>query len=318
MGFAIFLAACSLSGPRATLANPAISPAASSPSPQPGLLILLAPAGSDPQISSVVNEIASSFASAHDMKFQELESLSPADLPANLSTLIVLAPDPGAADLAAAAPRAQVIAIRFTPSTQLPNLEALLDTNDLRSEAAFLAGYVAVITTPDWRAGILYSPTSADLVPAFTMGARYFCGSCAPQSPPYNDYPQAAEASGRQDWQAAADELLAQSVKVVYLAPEMENSGAAEYLARSGVLLIGSGASPNGLEVAWLASIGSDPVAALRQQLPQALAGQPVQAASLLTITDPNPSYLSEGQLAFIQKTIDELQNGYIDLSEQP
>jgi hypothetical protein len=310
LALALLLAACSFGGPQAT-ATIAVAQSTATPSPEPPLLILLAPAGSDAQLASVTTEIANDFASSHGMQFQQLDTLSAAELPSNLATLIVLAPDPGAADLAAAAASAQVIAVGFTPSANQPNLQTLLGSGEQAGAVAFIAGTIAEITAPDWRAGMLYSPASADLVDSFEAGAEYFCGSCVPEGPPYNEYPLAVQAVAPANWQAAADELLAKSVRVVYLAPELEGSGAAEYLARFGVMLIGSGSAPQGLEASWLASVSSDAAAALRQQLPQALAGEVVEPVSALAI---NSSYLGEGRLAFIQKEIDDLLNGYIDL----
>ncbi len=263
----------------------------------------------------MTTEIASTFASSHGMQFQQLDRLSTTEMPSNLATLIVLGPDPGAADLAAAAASVQVIAVGFTPTAEQPNLQTVLGLGTQSGAAAFIAGTIASITAPDWRVGMLYSRASADLVQNFEAGAEYFCGSCIPEGPPYVEYPQAVQAADVTNWQAAADELLAQSVKVVYLAPELEGSGAAEYLAGFGVLLIGSGSAPQGQETKWLASVSSDAVAELREQLPKALAGEAVNPVSPLAINNANPNYLSEGRMAYIQKVIEDLLNGYIDLS---
>ncbi len=252
------------------------------------------------------------------MQFQQLDRLSTTELPSNLATLIVLAPDPGAADLAASAARVQVITVGFTPTAEQPNLQTVLGSGTQNGAAAFIAGAIAAITAPDWRTGMLYSRASADLVQNFEAGAEYFCGSCIPEGPPYVEYPQAVQVANVANWQAAADELLAKSVKVVYLAPELEGSGAAEYLARFGMLLIGSGSPPQGQETSWLVSVSSDAVAELREQLPKALAGEAVNPVSPLAINNVNPNYLSEGRLAYIQKIVEDLLNGYIDLSTHP
>jgi hypothetical protein len=317
LALALLLAACSVGGSKATATVASVTQNTAAPSPEPPLLILLAPTGSDAQLVSATAEIANDFASSHGMQVQQVDRLSANELPSNLATLIVLAPDPGAADLAAAASSVRVIAVGFNPTADQPNLQTLLGSAAQRA-AAFISGTIAEITAPDWRAGMLYSPASADLVESFKAGAEYFCGSCVPEGPPLVEYPQAIQATDPANWQAGADELLAQSVKVVYLAPELERSGAAEYLARFGVLLIGSGSAPQGLEANWLASVSSDPVAALRQQLSQALAGETVDAVSALAISNANPDYFGEGRLAFIQKIIDDLLNGYIELSRSP
>ncbi len=312
LSLALLLAACSLGAPQptATIAQVAIA----SPSPQPALLILLAPPESDTQLAAAAAEIATTFASSHDLQYERISALNASQLPGNLAILIVLAPDPGAAELATAAASAQVIAIGFTPTVEAANLQTLLANGSESGAAAFIAGYVAEMTAPDWRAGMLYSPASAGLVDDFVAGGEYFCGSCAPVAPPYNEYPQAAQAADATNWQGAADQLLAQSVSVVYLAPELENSGAAQYLASFSVLLIGSGPPPADVAANWLATVSADPVAALRQQLPLALAGELVTQSNSLVVSNANAAYLSAARQRNIQMVINDLLFGYIAL----
>ncbi len=312
LSLVLLLAACSLSGaqPTATI----MQVATASPSPEPAVLMLLAPPESDAQLAAAAAEIATTFASTHDLHFEQVSALNPSELPGNLAILVVLAPDPGAAELASAAASARVIAVGFTPTAEAANLQSLLANATESGAAAFIAGYVAELTAPDWRAGMLYSPASAELVDDFVAGGEYYCGSCAPVAPPYNEYPQFAQATDATNWQAAADQLVAQSVNVVYLASELENSGAAQYLASFSVLLIGSGVPPADAAATWLAGVSADPVAALREQLPLALAGQPVTQSTSFVVSNANAAYLSTARLADIQTVINDLLSGYIVL----
>jgi hypothetical protein len=247
------------------------------------------------------------------MQFEQRKVLNLAELPPSLAKLIVLAPDPGISGLAAAAPQAQVVAIGFSTDTSITNLSSLpLSTNN-EAQTAFVAGYIAAITADDWRAGMLYTASGAPNVNDFVAGAEYFCGSCAPILPPLIEYPATAQ-TDIQNWQAAADLLLSQSIKIVYLAPELESSGAAQYLASFGVLLIGSGAPPADLADSWVVSITSDVAGALHQLLPLALDGQPLQSTSSFSLANVNPSLLSESRQAFVHQVIDDLLAGYIQL----
>lgn len=315
LSLVLLLAACSLGGaqPTATSVQVQVAP---TPSPEPAVLILLAPPESDALLVAAAAEIATTFASSHDLRFEQVAALNASELPGNLAILIVLAPDPGAAELAAAAASAQVIAIGFTPTAEAANLQTLLANATESGAAAFIAGYVAELTATDWRAGMLYSQASAELVDDFVAGGEYYCGSCAPVAPPYNEYPQFAQATDAANWQSAADQLLAQSVSVVYLAPELENSGAAQYLASFNILLVGGGAPPADATANWLASVSADPIAALREQLPLALAGEPVTQSSSLVVSNANAAYLSDARLAYIQTIINDLLSGYIVLPE--
>jgi hypothetical protein len=247
------------------------------------------------------------------MRFEQRALLDPSQVPAELSALLLLAPDPGAAALAAAAPRAQIIAIGFSPESA-PNLVALPLGGGGEGSSAFIAGYVAALTAEDWRAAMLYTPSSATWVNDFVAGAEYFCGACIPIAPPDAELPLAAQAADAQSWQAAAEQLLAGRAQVVYLAPELEASEAAQYLASFGVLLIGSGEPLSSLGASWLASISTDPIAALREQLPLTLAGQAPAPSPSLVLTHVNSAYLSEARLADVQEVIEDLLAGFIRL----
>lgn len=310
------LASCSFGGTATATTTIASSPSVTeTPTDNPPLVLLLAAPESDPAIAAAAAEIASAYAASNGMQFEQRNVLDAAQLPVSLSKLIVLAPDPGAGSLAAAAPQASVVTVGFDPSIEAANVQSLQIAGSGSGEVAFIAGYIAALTADDWRIGMLHASESAPQVDDFLAGAEYFCGSCAPVAPPYNDYPQSAQAADSQNWQTAADQLIFQSVRVVYLTPELEPSGAAQYLAGFGVLLIGSGAAPADVAANWLASVGGmDAISILQEQLPLALAGQPLSATNSLRITNANPSLLSEARLAHIQLVIDDLLAGLIAL----
>lgn len=310
------LAACAFGASATpTITLPPVPIATDTSPPAQPLVLLLAPPESDPALAAAAAEVAGGFANSNGMQFEQRSELDATQLPANLSKLIILSPDPGAAALAAAAAQAAVIAVGFDPGAEASNLQILQIAGSGSGEVSFIAGYIAALTAEDWRMGMLHAGESAGQVDDFLAGAEYFCGSCAPVAPPYNDYPQAAAAVDFQNWQTAADQLIFQSIRVVYLAPELESSGAAQYLANYGILLIGSGAAPADIAANWLASVsGADAVSALRQQLPLALAGQPLSATSSLTISNTNPNLLSEARLSHIQSIINDLLAGFIAL----
>lgn len=286
----------------------------STPTPAAPLIILLAPPDSDPSLVAISSEIASAFATSNGMHFEQRSLLNSADLPSNLAKLIILAPDPGAAALVSAAPQAQVIAIGFSLDSGSSNLVSIPLAGNDDAKIAFVAGYLAAISAEDWRVGILYTGANAPNVNDFFAGVEYFCGSCAPVSLPLVEYPISAQASDTQNWQSAADQLLAQFAKVVYLTPELEDSGAAQYLANSGVLLIGSGTPPAESANSWLVSVASNPLDSLTLLLPSALNGQPLQPMNSLALANINVTLFSEPRQANTQRVIDDLLEGYIQL----
>lgn len=311
----LLLSACSFGGaePTATLAVPTVAPATATV--QVPLVFLLAPSGSDPSTAAFAAEVAGQYALNNGMSFEQRDTLAASEIPPSLAVLLILAPDPGAVELAAAAPTARVITIGFAPASPASNIVSVLNASSASSNAAaFIAGYIAELTAEDWRAGMLYTPASAGLVEDFIAGGEYYCGACNPVAPPSVDFPSAAQASDAVNWQTAADELLLQSINVVYLAPELEASGAAQYLATYGVLIIGYGTPPAEISANWLASINADTDGAVRQQLSDALAGVPLSQSSAIRITNAHLGYLSQARIDNIQIVIDDLLAGYIVL----
>ncbi|MGH2582311.1 MAG: hypothetical protein ACRDFQ_05385 [Anaerolineales bacterium] len=285
-----------------------IDPTSTNP-PVP-LIILLKPAGSGAAVAEIAAEVASGYASRRGMRFEERDNLDPAQAPAELAKLILLAPDPGALSIATSLPNVAVIAVGFAPDGQAANLVSLASSGS-PEEVAFVAGYMAALTAENWRTGMIYSPQSAHLVDDFISGVEYFCGLCIPAAPPDHEYPQAFQAQDAQTWQAAADALLGQSVRVVYLSPEMESGGAANYLASFGVLLIGSGEPPADISANWIASVGGHSIDQLREQLPALLDGQTIQI-SAIELLNVNPAFLSDGRQAYVYALISDLLAGLI------
>jgi hypothetical protein len=278
------------------------------------LVILLAPPESDPKIVAVANEVGFSFASVNGMLFEQRTSLPLNEMPSSLANLIVLAPDPGVLALASAAPQVQVIAVGVSPGEKLSNLVTIAVGESSSAQVAFIAGYVAAMSAEEWRAGMLYTTTSAMNVNDFSAGAEYFCGSCTPISPPFVEYPVSAQATDPQNWQSAVDQLISQQVKVVYLSPEMEKSPAVQYLSDFGVLLIGNNA-PNPESVnSWIVSIEAPSLDTLRESITAALNNQPVSSNSSLILANPSPEFFSVSRQVNVQRVIDDLINGYITL----
>jgi hypothetical protein len=307
---ALILCACSLGG--GTSPTPTDRPFEPTFTAQPEpLILLIKPDGADEEIAAMVAQVAALYAEGHGMRFEVRSGLDPEFVPNELEKLLVLAPDPGALALAAAAPNSAVITIGFAPDGELPNLTALEVGGGSQEVSAFVAGYAAALSADDWRAGMIYTSQSAHLVDDFISGVEYFCGSCIPVAPPNLNYPQAVQAPDPANWQAAADELLGQFIRVVYLAPEIEISAAASYLANYGVFLLGASEPPAELSTHWIASISLGSSAELREQLAAAIDGQ-VPESNGIILSNVNPALLSEGRQAHIQALISDLLAGLI------
>jgi hypothetical protein len=310
----LLLAGCSLGAaeatPTATNAPPVV--ATETPTETPGRVVLLSSAESDAALAAEADSIIQAYASQNGLLYERREGLDPAQDGANLELIVVLAPDPGVAALAEGLPETRVITIGI--EAQGANVQALQFAGQADAQAAFVAGYAAALATDEWRVGVLYGAESAELAEAFLAGVEFFCGSCAPVAPPYTEYPQAVQSSP-ESWQAGADALLVEAVRTIYLTPEMAIPEVQQYIANLGALLIGTGTPAPEVGGQWLATVGADPMAALREQLPQALAGaQPSGGGGGIGLSNVSEAYLSSARQADIQVVIDDLLAGYIAL----
>ena len=131
---------------------------------------------------------------------------------------------------------------------------------------AFLGGYIGVLVTKDWRAGLLAQEDEKGLAAAFEDGGRYFCGLCRPLHPPFLAYPQyALVPSGAQGevWQAAATRLVRNGVQTVALSMGALAAGADDALVAEKLHLIALTAPPPDRDAHLLAALEPDVAAGL-------------------------------------------------------
>jgi len=190
------------------------------------------------------------------VKVIEAEALPSGE--AALRAVVVLPPRAGEAvrAWAEAHPNVAILASGTGLKGQtLPENVLFLDTSLLAPEPlAFLAGYAAVLVSPNWR-GVALVPQSeaqASWVGAFRRGGWYYCGLCKPAFPPFVRYPQvvpvtAGEAGWEQACQRAVREL---DVETLFL-PETAGDAAAGCIRTHRVVVL-RGGSPRPGDAAGL------------------------------------------------------------------
>ncbi len=144
--------------------------------------------------------------------------------------MVALPPDPGIANLAAANPQAQFLAVGIPGVTVTSNLSQIGSDGERPDQQGFLAGYLAAVITPDWRVGVISqsdSPAGKAAQNGFTNGVIFYCGLCRPSYPPFIQYPILVDLAAGTDPQAAVDSLVSNAVKTVYVSPAVEDPGAA-------------------------------------------------------------------------------------------
>ncbi len=289
------------------------------PSAAPERVLLLAPAGADAARVQALQGLLAELAGQSGLLFET--NADPASVSAPGVRLVVLAaPDPGAAQMAAANPQVQFLAVEIPGLQAGQNLSTVSGEGGSADQQGFLAGYLAALITPDWRTGaISVSDTPEGLAArqGFMSGVVFYCGLCRSAYPPFNVYPQyyeLAAANAASEGQAAADYLIGQAVATAYISPGVVDETTLAYLAQAGVNLIGSGSPPAGLLDHWVVSIRPDWESAVRQAWTRLAAGEAgFNQQAPLGLADRNESLLPAGRLRLVEQILSDLAAGYID-----
>jgi hypothetical protein len=290
------------------------------------LAILIIPANMDKTKSDLYQKTVYDLTQQSGMHFQVLNTLTPNDIPPGVKIVVALPPDPGIAELAAAAPHTQFLAVN------IPNIEAggnvsVLAANTSVDVPAFLAGYTAAMITDDFQIGMILpkdNPDAQKALAAFKNGMIFYCGLCRPFY--YQNfcitnnltycYPQAVEIPSSEEpnrYGGYATALInTYSVNTIYVYPDLEVKSLMDYLGTTGVNLIGL-STPNPKPGGWVMTIRSDEIKAIQNAWPDLLAGKGGHSVPApLGIWDVNPANLSAGRQRLVQQTLDELTAGQI------
>jgi len=286
----------------------------------PTRVILVAPLGTDPMLLLSVQELLSSLSQEAGLVFVTQEMLTNEPWKEPVSVVIAMEGVPNLSELVNAHPDVQFLSLQDPGSLQVSNLSVISKTAEDLQKQAFLAGYMAAVVTPDYRVGIL--TTGGDEVgqitsDSFFIGAQYFCGLCNSRFGPIEYYPKLAivsDVTSAQSWQAAVDLLLSRAVSTVYIQPEVINPDLVNYLFQNNVKVISPvSMSEFAANENWLGTINFDPSPGIQMIWPDLIAGKGGSSATYYTqLIDTTSGSISQGRMNLIQKTMDELMDGYI------
>lgn len=321
------LPASTLTSNETAIAEQVTPPATPEPPATPPLplVVLLASPDADPAQASAIESVMADLAAADDLGFEVHAALSQANLHPAMRLVVVLPPASNLADLVAAAPNTQFLAIGITDLETAENLTVLGSGGTRPDQLGFLAGYLAATITSEWRVGVISLgnlPSENAARQGFLNGVVFFCGLCRQTYPPFLNYPMYFELpadAGQAEWQALTDELKQKSVQTVFVAPGVGEEGMVTTLAQAGINLIGVEPPPAAIRDQWVASIHPSYPDSLRAIWPNLMAGQ--SAANLpakLEISDVNPELLSPGRQQLVQSFLADLAGGFIDTGVDP
>lgn len=300
-------------------------PPAPTQTPQATKVILVAPASAEGQ---AIQAKLADLSSQAGLALETRDALQKTDLTPEMKVVVFPSAPADLADLLSAAPQTQFIVVSGSDLTAADNLTVLRERPE---NQAFLAGFISVLLSTDYRAGGLLptdGPLGASLKEAFVNGGRFFCGMCAPGWPLQVYYPVIGELPAASDgaaWQTAAAGLYDnQKVEVYFLSSDSIRPEVISYLqgkTQNGVnvAVVGTQAPPNELSGQWAASVGFDLAAAVEQVWPDVSAGKGGAAIDLPLLVDHvNNAELSEGRLRLVKDLIDELKTGTVSPMSVP
>jgi hypothetical protein len=248
--------------------------------------------------------------------------LQPADLSTGTRVVVFLSPPVNLNDLLAAAPQTQFVVVSPTDLNPAANLSVIRQRIE---NQAFLAGFISVLLSNDWRAGGLLpedGPLGGLLQDAFVNGGHYFCGVCSSGWPLGISYPVVASLPSASDgaaWQTAGAGLFdTQKVEVYYISPEAARAEVLDDLSgkvqfETTLTLVGGQTPPDTIRSQWAATVTFDLAGPLQQIWPDVLAGKGSAALEApLKLDDINPDLLGAGRLRLVNELMAEIAAGRV------
>lgn len=286
--------------------------------PQPRVA-LVGFSGSSSDSSVVVQETLQELAAQNGLLVEQFSDLAMMNSFDGVQLIVVASSVPGIDSFAAGHPSLKILVIGQTELQPGGNLSLVISQSSQADQKGFVAGYLASVITQDWRVGVITLAGSAEaeaVRTAFNHGVVFYCGLCRPVYPPFFTYPvysELAEGSTLEAQQAAADVLIANAVETVYVEGGAASDGLLEYLAQSGVQLIGDQPPSPAVQGQWVASIQSNIADSLRAAWERIMSGESGFLVSApLSIQAYNEELLSSGRLRLVEQLLDDFNKGYI------
>lgn len=294
------------------------------PTALPPLVVLLSPPEGDLALASALEPQFNQLARDAGFRFQIRQTLSGAEAASDVAYLIALPPAPGLNEIITTARDTRILAVGIPNLIQAPNLIAIGTEVGSPANNAFLAGYIAALTTPEYRTGVigLQDGPTADTTPlAFYNGMRFFCGLCRSGVPPFYEYPfyvNLPSTASDVEWHALADYMRNHAVRTVYVEPGVGGENTDDfyrYMAEQNLYVIGEVKPPEDVQNWWLVSMRQpDLESVYLQYWPQLLNGEMGVIIPLpATLSDINPNLLTPGKQRLVEEVLADLQGGFID-----
>ncbi|MFA9490811.1 MAG: hypothetical protein ACERK1_06245, partial [Anaerolineales bacterium] len=250
----------------------------------------------------------------------ELEELALSTLNSYPQIVVLFGAPSSASDLVQNNPEIQFLIIGETDIEPGENVTTIGSEGLPRHEQSFIAGYIAALITPGWRAGMMMTETEpTELADTFQRGVKFYCGLCRQAFPPFYDYPviEIIEVGGANQ---AFQSLSGFSVDTVYVSEGVitQMGGIDEGEALS-INFIGAAPPLEAQSSNWVTTIQFDleaPIKLVWSDVLDGIGGKdlPINIA----LTDVNDELLSPGKFDHVNQVISDVVGGYIGVEEIP
>lgn len=280
-------------------------------------VVLYAPVEVDLTLSQSFDAQLQEYTAQNGLSYERHEAISPDQLSAQTQLVVALISMAEARNLAENNSHLQVLTVGEADEVALPNLHVLNQTQSLPEHQSFIAGLILALSIPEYRVGVIsQSNTEAGSIArdGFVTGARYYCGLCVSRYAPVIYYPIVAEIGSQAEWQVAADSLLAQSVKAVFVQPELSSAELFQYLDSHGIAVVAIEGQA-GLEVAQnvVAVLRTGAITDIKPFVERLLSNEPLGVIKTgLELSQIDETRLTPGKQILFYRYLEDLLNGEI------
>ena len=288
------------------------------------IVILVASPEADPTSIAQTESTLLSLTQDSELMLETRANLNPGMLTTNVKIVVGVGPGLDLNSMAMDAPQTAFVAIDDPDAVPVNNLSVVGDPVVDQQRQAFMAGYLAALVSADYKiAAIIPSETDTtnQIVDAFVIGARFFCGICQPKYPPYNAFPQWETMSAEDavnGFMPVVDPLIANGVEILYVHGTLASPELLTYLAESSVKIVGD-QSPMMERNNWVGTIVKDPGPALFELWPELMTGTGgTQLPASVTLVDTAAGLISEGRYRLFEEMAADLEAGLVSPAEAP
>ncbi len=323
MLFALSAAGCGSKAEQAAQ-EPEVIPTVEQPTATPipvDRAVLIVTPDDNAETAAQAESLLAELAASSGLEFETRQDITSETLTPDIKVLVFLHHPENLGTLAAGAAGTQFAAISNLDWNPPANVTLIHEDT---TGTAFLAGYIAAITAPNYRVGALLAAEDVQMNTAFKNGVNYYCGICFSTINPLNAYPVVAEqpmTSTPETWQAAFDQINQSNVNVVYVAREAISPQLLSYLSSQDVAVISNQQVTEEGRAFWAASIYMDAITPLREiwgDLVAGIGGKTISATFQIgdtqevLLTDGSV-WLSPGKLILANQMVDLLREGQIN-----